>query len=792
MLWLQGHRRLILVLVLVSICHVSSRSTCKSPKRYLNHNLECVKCPPEQDCPEGSFRSRQCGHGFQTECLPCLNCTTVYRTVWKPCTPTSQTECGDCLPGFFAYLGTCVHDVSVWPANVPHSTPKVTTTAVHPNTPEVALARITSPHLPIFIGVSASAAALFFAVMGLATFRIRKARNANRTTESDCERSCEDGGIYGDGCEGGSSITDEVSTDIIPTLGYHGKLSTDSGCDLSWSQDSSSWDSRNPPLAHSVSPTDIVKSPPHFYTMERAVDIYGNPAEVDMFNKINLWVDVAKATVGVNGGCLRLPALSTYLCIDRVERDTDIQLAVLNSPKYLPELAKGESLVSPVISCSPHGVSFQNPALLSFPHCGGVTSADVTLLVSETSLDEAPKWKEASLNGSCGVNYMVKGDECLVYTSHFTLFGLKAKSKKVKIMIFSKLFDTKNRFFEIHAFCVNDTPESLSAVKDQERNNGFHLTCPPKEITFLSNDKDVKVKMSLNTEGWEMPTQPKQLIDYKSVQQNSNPQGQYVSFHLRAVSQDTCASVHVVAKQKSSSSVAEFDFPLSLMSNEQDGTSYPTSAIERFLSAEQSPSPASFLYCLTGGNSTYQPNAIPQDLREKLMSRLDVKVPTGNDFRSFASELGFDSSQRDLLDQRVDSPTHYLLMYMELCGQKRRQTSSEILQELAQIFIRIERSDLATLIESQLQQRPLSLASNSTTDSGFEPSSPSASQLSVATSVSEEPIDIASTPGKPHIVNEELETSGLLKGSHQNLPNIVVKPIRTSKLDSRSKVQTEV
>ncbi|XP_078601272.1 uncharacterized protein LOC144876184 [Branchiostoma floridae x Branchiostoma japonicum] len=810
MFWLQGHLKSILaVLVLISIQSVYSRSTCKSQKRYLDDNRECVKCPPERDCPESSYKSRECGYGFQTECLPCLNCTIVYRTEWKPCTAASQTECGDCLEGFFTFMGTCVHETA-WEASTfvwrsESSMEEVLTTGAYhtatvvPSTPEVAIAPIdiTTPYLPIFIGISASAVVLFSLLgLTLTTFRLRRRKARPSSSEPDCEgpgRTDDD--IYGDRCGGKASLTDELSSDTIPTQirRKETELSTDSGCDVLWPrQDSSDVESRNPSLTESLIPMEILQSP-HFYTMEGNVNVFGNTAEVGMYKNSKLWVDVANATLGVDGGCLGLPALDTYLFIDSVERDTDIELAVLKNPKYLPALAKGESLASPIISCSPHGVSFQNPALLSFPHCGDAKSGDVTLLVSETSLDEAPKWREASLDGSCGVSYMVKGSECLVYTSHFTLFGLKAKSKQVKIMIFSRLLP-KDRFFEVHVFCVNDTPESLHEIENQERKNGFHLKCPPKEITFLSNDKDVKVKMSLNmaNNGWEMPTQHKQVIGYTAIQQNSNPQGQYVTFHMRAVSQDTsCASVHVVASQKSSSSVAEFDFLLSLTSSEEkDLPYYPhgSSAIEQFLSSEQSPTPESFLYYLSIPRSTFQPKAISQDLQEKLISRLDVKVDTGNDFRSFADELGFDSSQRTLLDQRFDSPTHCLLMYMELRAQKRQQSSSEMLQELAQILNRINRSDLATLIESHLQQRPLSIASNSA-DSGLGPGSPNGSQLSVATSASEESIGLASPLNKPH-----LEASGLLKGDPQNLsPTVhVVHPARTANQDNRSKVETEV
>ncbi|XP_078683771.1 uncharacterized protein LOC144917496 [Branchiostoma floridae x Branchiostoma belcheri] len=808
MVKLQGLLLQLAVLILVPVHHVSSRATCKSPKRYLDQDRQCVRCPAEPDCPEGFFKSRTCGYGLQTECLLCLNCTRVYRTEWKPCTATSQTACGDCIPGFVAFMGMCVRETAWESTSFSHiwthesSVEEVVTTGAMTTTtfrttvlPEVALADAATLHLPIFIGVPT--AVLFFFVVGFASFRLRKARSADGANVTDCERSLRADDAPGCDCNNErASPTDGLSTDFIPTL--NGKqLSTDSGCDVSWShQDNGSLDSGNPP-----SPTEIVQSPLHFsYTTEGSTLNAPDISEwLGRSSKSKVWVDIAQARLGENGGCLRLPALGAYLCIDSVGRDTDIGLAVLNSPRYLPPLAKGESLVSPVISCSPHGASFRNPALLSLPHCGDVTSSDVTLVVSETSLDEAPKWREVSMDGSCGVSYMMKGGdrECLVYTSHFTLFGLKAKAKQVKITIFSRL--VTDRFFEIHVFCVNDTPESLSLVEKQERENGFHPTCPQKEMTFLSNEKDVKVKMSLNSAGWEMLTQHKQVIGYTSVQQNSNPQGQHVTFHLRAVSENTCASVHVAASQKSNSSSADFDFSLSLVSStsEQDhpfdrtrGALSP-SVIDRFLSVDQPPSPATFLYHLTGGNSKFQPNAISQDLQEKLM-RLDEKLATGNDFRRFAEELGFDYSETIRLDQRFDSPTHCLLMYMELRGLKRQQTSSQILEDLAKILTTIGRSDLAVLVESKVNDRPQSIVSNSTDDSGLGPPSPSTgSQLSIATSSSASDI-ASSTFSKSHLFDEESETSRLLEGNHQDLPNTVVYPAKHSKQDYKNKVETEV
>ncbi|XP_032970472.1 tumor necrosis factor receptor superfamily member 25 isoform X3 [Rhinolophus ferrumequinum] len=48
-----------------------------------------------------------CIGGSPFRCHPCLDCGTLHRHTWVPCS-SRDTDCGTCLPGFFEYGNSCV------------------------------------------------------------------------------------------------------------------------------------------------------------------------------------------------------------------------------------------------------------------------------------------------------------------------------------------------------------------------------------------------------------------------------------------------------------------------------------------------------------------------------------------------------------------------------------------------------------------------------------------------------------------------------------------------------------
>ncbi|KAI8483762.1 hypothetical protein Bbelb_385540 [Branchiostoma belcheri] len=64
----------------------------------------------------------------------------------------------------------------------------------------------------------------------------------------------------------------------------------------------------------------------------------------------------------------------------------------------------------------PHGWTFHKPVLLTFPHCGLSGRDDFTLLVTETSSQQAPDWVEVS-SATPGIEYFVWDKLVISYES---------------------------------------------------------------------------------------------------------------------------------------------------------------------------------------------------------------------------------------------------------------------------------------------------------------------------------------------------------------------------------------
>ncbi|XP_040261716.1 tumor necrosis factor receptor superfamily member 27 [Bufo bufo] len=107
---------LICILLIVKLDFVSSAAADCLESEFADEQGNCVPC---KQCGPGYELSEDCGSGRESQCLPCrtgrykedrghhhclrcLNCAVINRSLKSNCSLTSNSICGDCLPGFYS------------------------------------------------------------------------------------------------------------------------------------------------------------------------------------------------------------------------------------------------------------------------------------------------------------------------------------------------------------------------------------------------------------------------------------------------------------------------------------------------------------------------------------------------------------------------------------------------------------------------------------------------------------------------------------------------------------------
>ncbi|XP_078664550.1 netrin receptor unc-5-like [Branchiostoma floridae x Branchiostoma belcheri] len=428
---------------------------------------------------------------------------------------------------------------------------------------------------------------------------------------------------------------------------------------------------------------------------------------------------VAEALIGKHGGILMLPNAATSLLFSphSISNQINITLEILHNPVVLPELREDETLVSPFVFCGPHGWTFHKPVLLTFPHCGMSDRDDFTLLVTETSSQQAPDWMEVS-SATPGIEYFVRDSECLVYTSHFTGFSLKSKGpKQVRLLAFSSVSD---HLYRLRVYCINDTKDVIDRIKKEEQEFGFKQTDRGVSMTFLKNKHDLHLRAHLETPGWKFLNSSELVISYESVRRKRDSN---VLFKLQSEPEHkkstAILSLSICAFQDGNSdsptySIAE-ELPVAPGQTEMRKLG-PTSCDHKGACNCKTPSQVcmvhsaditdqAFLNSLGSHRSRHL--TIPHKLRTQLCIKLDPPKYCGDDWRSLASELGLD----DLIEyfSSKENPTELVLQEFDKTG--------KTLKDLRDILMGIGRPDAASLVQEQLQTSSRDLPSPSN-DSG--------------------------------------------------------------------------
>ena len=194
------------------------------------------------------------------------------------------------------------------------------------------------------------------------------------------------------------------------------------------------------------------------------------------------------AVIGPEGGVLNLYGVS--LNIPRgalVEREIITLGIIRNQPTTLEvQLTGGETILSPIVCCEPHGLHFEKPVELTLPHCANGRDWQFAVWKSETELHEEEAWVEVASTDS---DLKINDTYVHVQIDHFTNWALTGmtgtvkessaittgffsfiwafkeylmpSSKMIRLVAYTPTRGRSRDIFRIYVCCLNDYPGNL-------------------------------------------------------------------------------------------------------------------------------------------------------------------------------------------------------------------------------------------------------------------------------------------------------------------------------------------
>ncbi|XP_067104589.1 LOW QUALITY PROTEIN: tight junction protein ZO-1 [Osmerus mordax] len=157
----------------------------------------------------------------------------------------------------------------------------------------------------------------------------------------------------------------------------------------------------------------------------KAIPVSPSALEDDDDDEGHTVVATARGVFNSNGGVLSSIETGVSIIIpqgaipDGVEQE--IYFKVCRDNSILPPLdkEKGETLLSPLVMCGPHGLKFLKPVELRLPHCASMTPDgwSFALKSSDSSSGDPKSWQNQALPGD--PNYLVGANCVSVLIDHF-------------------------------------------------------------------------------------------------------------------------------------------------------------------------------------------------------------------------------------------------------------------------------------------------------------------------------------------------------------------------------------
>ena len=83
------------------------------------------------------------------------------------------------------------------------------------------------------------------------------------------------------------------------------------------------------------------------------------------------FITTEKYIAGYSGGEICISGVSLKIPPHSLEKDHLIEVGTVINRDLFPKMEKEEFLLTPVVYCGPHGVTFKDCAILTIPHCAG-------------------------------------------------------------------------------------------------------------------------------------------------------------------------------------------------------------------------------------------------------------------------------------------------------------------------------------------------------------------------------------------------------------------------------------
>ncbi|XP_069481032.1 tight junction protein ZO-1 isoform X3 [Ambystoma mexicanum] len=165
--------------------------------------------------------------------------------------------------------------------------------------------------------------------------------------------------------------------------------------------------------------------PNNVNAVPKAIPVSPSALEDDDDDDGHTVVATARGVFNGNGGVLSSIETGVSIIIpqgaipDGIEQE--IYFKVCRDNSILPPLdkEKGETLLSPLVMCGPHGLKFLKPVELRLPHCASMTPDgwSFALKSSDSSSGDPKHWQNKSLPGD--PNYLVGANCVSVLIDHF-------------------------------------------------------------------------------------------------------------------------------------------------------------------------------------------------------------------------------------------------------------------------------------------------------------------------------------------------------------------------------------
>ncbi|XP_068711421.1 tight junction protein ZO-1-like isoform X2 [Montipora foliosa] len=245
-------------------------------------------------------------------------------------------------------------------------------------------------------------------------------------------------------------------------------------------------------------------------------------------------VATARGKFTSQGGVLSSPESGVSIVIPEgaipqgVEQE--IYFKVCKDNNFMPPLDsdRGETLLSPLVMCGPHGTQFLKPVELRLPHCASMTPDgwSFALKSSDTPTGQPSEWKNVALQGSRGDQ---RGDQCQVDSNsvsvlvdHFSAFSLVGRArphtrgqatKRMLAAVFAPP-PRVNDDWPLNLVLMDDTEAAFKDVCNSEAELGRFPFSAFRPVLVHGDASDIRVQLRDLNNNWIARSSCKKYIEF--------------------------------------------------------------------------------------------------------------------------------------------------------------------------------------------------------------------------------------------------------------------------------------